>query len=456
MPFTCLICNLICRKKQTSIKCSICHNWIHHNTRNKCPLLTNEELELLNLSNKPWACPICVSSSLPFGQLDENQCLLFNLDKNDLASDDINLVPNAEISKFAAKCDKILNSLVEIEDDELSSTSVDSKYYDISQLNSLNPDLSSSFGMFHVNIASLNKHIDDLRLILTALDFKFDIIGISEHKIRKGSTPKNNIDIPGYQSFIFQPTESSHGGTGFYLKNNVNYIERHDLALNSPSNFESAVIEINFPKRKNLIVACIYRHPTSKISIHDFNKNNMDPFLQKISDENKQCVLMGDFNIDLLKCDSNNDSNSFYNILSSNFFTPYVLQPTRLHSKTLIDNLFFNSLEYTFYSGNLLIEISDHLIQFLILEGFIKERPIPILNMYIRDHSNFNENEFKEAVDGLDWHSIVDINQKDPNHSLNNFYNSITYLLDEFAPKKKVTRKEYKLKFKPWITNVIL
>ena len=152
----------------------------------------------------------------------------------------------------------------------------------------------------------------------------------------------------------------------------------------------------------------------------------MDPFLQKISDENKQCVLMGDFNSDLLKCDSNNDSNSFYNILSSNFFTPYGLQPTRLHSKTLIDNLFFNSLEYTSFSGNLLIEISDHLIQFLILEGSIKERPIPILNIFKRDYSNFNENEFKEAVDRLDWHSIVDINQKDPNRSLNNFYNSIT------------------------------
>ena len=95
MPFTCPICNLICRKKQTSIKCSICHNWIHHNTKNQCSLLTNEELELPNLSNKTWVCPICVSSSLPFGQLDENQWLLFNLDKNDLVSDDINLVPNA-------------------------------------------------------------------------------------------------------------------------------------------------------------------------------------------------------------------------------------------------------------------------------------------------------------------------------------------------------------------------
>ena len=149
----------------------------------------------------------------------------------------------------------------------------------------------------------------------------------------------------------------------------------------------------------------------------------MEPFLQKPSNENKQCILMGDFNIGLLKCHSNNDSNSFYNILASNVFTPYVLQPTRLHPKSLIDNLFLNSHEYNSYSGNLLIEISDHLIQFLILEGFIKERSILMLNIFKRDYSNFNENEFKEAIDRLDWVSIVDFNQKDPNCSLNNFYN---------------------------------
>ena len=98
---------------------------------------------------------------------------------------------------------------------------------------------------------------------------------------------------------------------------------------------------------------------------------------------------MGDFNIDLLKCDTNNDSNLVLNNLSSNFFTPYVLQPTRLRSKSLIDNNFFNSLEYTSYSGNTLIEISDHLIQFLILEGFIKEKSIPEINMVKRDYRNF-------------------------------------------------------------------
>ena len=139
----------------------------------------------------------------------------------------------------------------------IPTSTINSKYFNIKELNSLQPDYHSSFGMFHVNMASLNKHIDDLRLIISLLEYKFDIIGISEHKITKGEVPTANVDIPGYQTFVYEPTESSHGGTGFYLKNNINYTERTDLALNSSGNFESIFIEINFPERKNLIVGCI-------------------------------------------------------------------------------------------------------------------------------------------------------------------------------------------------------
>ena len=142
--------------------------------------------------------------------------------------------------------------------------------------------------------------------------------------------------------------------------------------------------------------------------------------------------------------------------MSSNFFTPFILQPTRLHSKTLIDNVFFNSLEYQSVSGNLLIEISDHLIQFLILEGFTKERSLPKTNLFKRDFRNFNEREFEETVLKMNWENISNEQSNDPNLSCNNYFNSITYLLDEFAPFRKVTRKEYKLMLKPWISKEIL
>ena len=55
-------------------------------------------------------------------------------------------------------------------------------------------------------------------------------------------------------------------------------------------------------------------------------------------------------------------------------FLPLILQPTSVteKSKTLINNIFFNSFEFTTISGNITHSISDHLIQFVIPEDFIK------------------------------------------------------------------------------------
>ena len=118
---------------------------------------------------------------------------------------------------------------------------------------------------------------------------------------------------------------------------------------------------------------------------------------------------MGDFNVDLLKLEIENSVSYFFNNMSSHYFAPYILQPTRLSSKTLIDNILFNSLEYHSNSGNLLYELSDHLIQFLILEGFVKERGIPDMNIYKRDMSNFNEREFEELIiQGENWDRLCD------------------------------------------------
>ena len=237
----------------------------------------------------------------------------------------------------------------------------------------------------------------------------------------------------------------------------MDHVIRKDLQINSSSHFETIFIEIIFPNKKNLIVGCIYRHPKSSISIGDFTNTHLEPTLQKISLEKKQCIVMGDFNVDLLKSDNDNYSNLFYNNMSSNFFSPFILQPTRLQSKTLIDNIFFNSLEYQSKSGNLLIEISDHLIQFLILEGFIKERTLPEIDLYKRDLRHFNEREFEEEIiKKTNWQKICNLEKKDPDFSLKAFYDTFTYHLDEFAPYKKVTKKEYKLMMKPWITNDIL
>ena len=51
------------------------------------------------------------------------------------------------------------------------------------------------------------------------------------------------------------------------------------------------------------------------------------------------------------------------------------------------------------------MKISDHLIQFLILQG-LKERSLPQSNLYRRDFSNFNEREFEEVILSMNWENI--------------------------------------------------
>ena len=134
----------------------------------------------------------------------------------------------------------------------------------------------------------------------------------------------HNIDILGYEEFKFEPTRTTHGGTGFYIKESTDYIIRKDLQINSPSDHVPIFMEIKFPNKKNLVVGCVYRHPNSNISVHDFTYVLLDSILKKLSGENKQCILMGDFNINL-KINTNDSYNSFYNSLSSHFFTPFIL-----------------------------------------------------------------------------------------------------------------------------------
>ena len=171
-----------------------------------------------------------------------------------------------------------------------------------------------------LTLLQLGKHFDDLNSVLSLLKCKFHIIGITEHKIHTNDVLSvSNIDLDGYHPFVFDATETTHGGTGFFISDSLAFKKRDDLKFNSPGNYESTFIEVILPKRKNMILGCIYRHPTSTIPVHRFNNEYILPLLEKISIEDKLYSLMGDFNIDLLKHSTNEDINTFYNSLSSHF-----------------------------------------------------------------------------------------------------------------------------------------
>ena len=77
-----------------------------------------------------------------------------------------------------------------------------------------------------------------------------------------------------------------------------------------------------------MICGWIYKHPSMKIS--RFNSEYLTPLLTNIKKEEKTCMLKGDFNINLLYAEANTNISEFYDNMSSHFFAPYILQPTRL------------------------------------------------------------------------------------------------------------------------------
>ena len=81
---------------------------------------------------------------------------------------------------------------------------------------------------------------------------------------------------------------------------------------------------------------------------------------------------MGDFNIELLHYENNNQTKIFLDRMYSSSLSPQISIPSRItpRSKTLIDNIFSNSADESSISGNLSYSIPDHLAQFLIYPEF--------------------------------------------------------------------------------------
>ena len=130
-------------------------------------------------------------------------------------------------------------------------------------------------------------------------------------------------------------------------------------------------------------------------------------------------------------------------------------QPTRVtdHSSTIIDNIFSNASDSgESVSGNITTNISDHFIQFM----FIKKYHISYkaCNYFIHDYSKFGKEKFIHDFSLLDW-SLLDESNKSVNEKFDYFYSAVSSCINGHAPKKKLSKKDLKLRSKPWINSKI-
>ena len=203
-----------CSKKiplhMTIIQCALCDTFFH----GSCSIPLIEFQKTIG-----WTCDPCMRAGnpLPFSTIDDDN-LLMTLTANDTAFEYIQLHPSFTVQSLL---NRIPGDKSDTSEDFLTE-SISSKYYTPSEFIKSNPS-KTGFSIMHLNIASLQCHIDDLRTLLNILGHSFDIIGISETRLNKDTDPIIDISIDGYD-FVETRTKAIYGGTGLYIKNGINYI----------------------------------------------------------------------------------------------------------------------------------------------------------------------------------------------------------------------------------------
>ena len=183
--------------------------------------------------------------------------------------------------------------------------------------------------------------------------------------------------------------------------------------------------------------------------------NKLFSCIDIINGEGKLCVLLGVFNINLLNFETHKPTKEFINTMCINFYEPHIIKPTIItyHTATLIDNIFFNSLDLFAISGNIIYDLSDHLPNFLIINE-ITMLPDSKDNIYKQYFSNINEELVLNDFASIQWQDVFSESQN-VNQLFEVFFPKCSEIVIKHFPLKKPSRKEDKFNSKPWISKVL-
>ena len=121
-------------------------------------------------------------------------------------------------------------------------------------------------------------------------------------------------------------------------------------------------------------------------------------------------VLTRYFHTNVLKYDTEKDSEDLIGSMYASFLLPYIGTPSGItpHSKTLIDNVFSNKIKDGSISGNIATTIYDCYAPFLLLQNLIIK--IQQTVKYItQDFKKLNKNNLERVLVNTNCDGILEI-----------------------------------------------
>ena len=418
--YKCHVCSKKINSSTAIVTCNLCDGKCHK----KCSAGT-------------LGCLKCCSDTIPgFGQNTINEIFNTNI---------LNKTPVFN----PYNCDHPINQIgiretAEVEQMSLKAASEVLTHCEYITLKQLPSHCNGSPRIFSLNIRSLIKNIDNLRENATILQNKCDIICLCETNLKFHKLP-NGVDdvcLAGFHEPIIQgPYHKSGkgGGLAIYIntqfcdKNSFNKLDlkcvidimnEHDS--NPPGEFLFVKIGIKTNKNrqtKNIIIGNIYRSPSS-----NYPKfiDKLDKHLTKLDrHKNKIIHLVGDFNVDLTKYDTDLHCHELINKMSEHSFSQIISLPTRVtdHSATIIDHIYCNHVNVVSKSFVVTLDLSDHLgtyVQFSAGPNFLlsngtssatDDPPSEITNF--RKFNATNMEKFENSISNESWEPVFNENSAD-------------------------------------------
>ena len=285
--------------------------------------------------------------------------------------------------------------------------------------------------------------------LLSTAHCNFKIIGCTETHLSHKSYV-NILNMDGYTLHHKDRPARKGGGVCMYVHSSLHVNVCDDLSINH-NETDSLFIEINNKTGKNLIVGVIYRPPESD---RPSFVEELDKLLSLINTSNKDCLLLGDYNIDISKNPkSPTVKNNFINTLHSNSFYPTINIPTRVKdtSKTIIDNIITNVHNTTIETGVIVTDISDHFPIFLSANLNQKsQQPHPPVKTRVVNERTLHH--LAESIQAKEWDIVYHC--RDPDIAYNRLVDQISKSIHTSLPIRSVTRS--RMDQTPWLTKGLL
>ena len=366
-----VVCSAPVKDTQRGVQCEVCYFWLHA----KCIGLTDDEYRALQLSDDPWCCKNCQEDALPFYNVS---------DTDSVFHPHLNWCSPATFHQSPF-------------------------------------DSSQPLSVLYTNCRSILSKIDYLHLLVPI--YTHHIIAVCETWL-DDNISNDKLYIPGF-SLLRRDRHRHVGGIAFFIHDCIPFI-----AHANHSTLELSSVEFKF-QTLNLLCCLFYHPPSSDISI----LTDLESFLEQLPvSRQHSLLLLGDFNVNLLQSEVNDNHHLLRTIEDKFSLKQIVTTPTRPASASLIDHIYLSeNLAIKPCSTLPPLEGSDHSVLLFSLQVVSRSRNCPKRKIWLYHKANFDQ-----VNSTLDNQLCMLSDSEDVNVFWSHWYDTFMATMNNFIPSKLI------------------